>query len=68
MNNRDDFKKKKDDISCSRCGAMNLHWENTGVGWRLFTPEGTMHACYNSDKDKTKNYEKDSWKWKSKKG
>jgi hypothetical protein len=57
----------KKDVTCGRCGAMGLHWEEAAKGWRLFTPEGVVHTCYNTDKDKTKSVEKQSWKWDKKK-
>ena len=34
------------DITCNHCGECNLHWGDTGQGWRLFDDEQKMHSCY----------------------
>jgi hypothetical protein len=43
----DDFDEDGDDISkcCNRCGAADLHWEETHSGWRLFNELGEPHDC-----------------------
>ena len=32
-------------VTCNRCGAINLDWHDTGVRWRLLNPNGTFHVC-----------------------
>ena len=34
-----------DDVTCNRCGAINLEWHDTGVRWRLLHGDGTFHVC-----------------------
>ena len=36
---------------CKFCKKRELHWEETGSGWRLFNSSGVMHSC-NSHKAK----------------
>ena len=31
--------------TCNRCGAGNLHWQDTPNGWRLFDAAGVLHSC-----------------------
>jgi hypothetical protein len=57
----------KKNINCNRCGAMDLHWEQDLNGWRLFTPEGTLHQCYAADNEKKKVTDVKSWKWSKRK-
>lgn len=33
-------------ITCNKCSATGLHWENTQNGHRLFCSNGEMHECY----------------------
>lgn len=35
----------KTEKSCTKCGANNLHWQNTERGWRLFHQDGERHDC-----------------------
>lgn len=30
---------------CRHCGATNLHWGQTTIGWRLFSADNTLHEC-----------------------
>lgn len=34
-----------DNVTCNRCGAINLEWHDTGTRWRLLNSNGTFHVC-----------------------
>jgi hypothetical protein len=45
----EDFDLDGDEIDitkcCDRCGAVDLHWQETKSGWRLFNERGDPHDC-----------------------
>jgi len=32
-------------VTCRCCGKRDLHWVDTGEGWRLADDEGKVHRC-----------------------
>lgn len=42
--------------TCKRCGKTPLHWlpypkPNGSSGWRLYSPDGSLHTCRPEPKD-----------------
>jgi hypothetical protein len=50
----------KKEAVCNFCNEGFLHWEKVYGGWKLLTPEGSVHKCQAYDKSK-KDQKSDSY-------